>query len=78
MLSDKRGENYLIAKHIIIIRGAEIKGYLGGISTHNTIIERLWIVMDSFFGSFINLEESSILNRNDNLNIWVLYKLIGL
>ena len=37
--SDKGSENRLIAKHMIAIRGDEMRGFIGGKSTHNTRIE---------------------------------------
>ena len=37
---DKGGETRIIAKHLMMLRGTEIKGYMCRRSTHNTRIER--------------------------------------
>ena len=76
---DKGSENRLIAKHMIILRGTETRGFIGGRSTHNTRIERLWReynnnAMDHYLATFTNLEELGILNRHDNIDIWTLHK----
>ena len=38
---DKGSENCLIAKHMMILRGSDMNGFIGGRSAHNTRIERL-------------------------------------
>ena len=40
--SDLGVENELAAKHMLMIRGNDIKGCIGGKPTHNTRIERCW------------------------------------
>ena len=76
---DKGSENRLIAKHMMILRGSDMNGFIGGRSTHNTRIERLWReynnnVMDKFSQQFKHLEQIGILDRNNNIDIWALHK----
>ena len=56
-----------------------MRGFIGGRSTHNTRIERLWRehnnnVMDHFLAIFSKLEEIGMLNRHDNIDVWTLHK----
>ena len=39
--SNKESENCLITKYMMILRGTEIRRFIGGRSTHNTRIEYL-------------------------------------
>ena len=76
---DKGVENKMIAKHMIAIRGENMKGFLGGKSTHNTRIERFWReynknVMIKFYDEFIELEQLGFLDRTNNNDLWVLHK----
>ena len=76
---DKGVENKKIAKHMIAIRGDNIRGFIGGKSSHNTRIERFWKeyntnVMKTFFDEFTNLEHLGYLDRTDNKDLWVLHK----
>ena len=42
MRTDQRGENVLVAQHMIERRGAERRSIITGSSVHNQRIERLW------------------------------------
>ena len=71
---DKGVENKKIAKHMIAIRGENIRGFIGGKSARNTRIERFWReyntnVMKSFYDEFVNLEQIGYLDRTDNKDL---------
>ena len=71
---DKGAENRIIAKYIIAIRGENIRGFIGGKSTHNTRIERFQreyniTVMQKFYDEFMYLEELGCLDRTENNNL---------
>lgn len=62
-----------------MLRGPQISGYIGGKSTHNTRIERMWRecnndAMDSFRLTFKFLEELGMLNHHDNIDMWSLHR----
>ena len=76
---DKGAENRMIAKHVIAIRGEDIRGYTGGRSCHNTRIERFWgehnrNVMGKYAAEFTYLEQLDLLDRHDENDLWVLHK----
>lgn len=76
---DKGAENRKIAKHMIAIRGKDIRGHIGGRSCHNARIERFWgeynrNVMSKFAAEFTNLEQLDLLDRHDENDLWVLHK----
>jgi len=76
---DKGVENKKIAKHMIAIRGENIRGFIGGKSTRNTRIERFWReyntnVMLNFYDEFVNLEHLGYLDKTNNQDLWVLHK----
>ena len=76
---DKGAENRMIAKHVIAIRGEDIRGYTGGRSCHNTRIERFWgecnrNVMGKYAAEFTYLEQLDLLDRHDENDSWVLHE----
>ena len=71
-------ENRLIAKHVIAIRGDDMRGFIGGKSTRNTRIERFWRehnvnVAKMCVDEFIRLEQLGYLDRLDDDDLWVLH-----
>ena len=69
----------MIAKHVIVIRGENMQGFIGGKSIRNTRIKRFWQeyninVMTSFYNEFTNLEHLGYLHRIGNNDLWVLHK----
>ena len=76
---DKGVENKIITKYMIIIRGENIRGFIRDKSTYNTRIKRFWWeyntnVMKIFYDEFTNLEQLDYLDRTDNNDLQVLYK----
>ena len=64
---------------MIMLQGTEISGFIGGKSTHNSQIERMWYeynnnVMDNFRITFKHLEQLSLLNKHNNIDIWSLHR----
>ena len=74
---DKRSENLLISKHLVMLSNRLYRGCAGGRSTHNTRIESFWrehnaSVMNCFRNNFERLEDLGQLDLDDNVDLWSL------
>ncbi|KZS90983.1 hypothetical protein SISNIDRAFT_487993 [Sistotremastrum niveocremeum HHB9708] len=74
---DRGGENFLVAKEMVAIRGENKAAYIFGTSTHNTRIERLWREVGDQFarcwkGFFLRLQNSFMLDKKNPHHLWLL------
>ena len=76
--SDQRGENVLVAQHMIEQRGAERNSIIVGSSVHNQRVERLWrdmhkCVTSLYYRLFHFLEHIDLLDRLNEKHLYALH-----
>ena len=76
--SDKGGENVLVCRFMLTIRGTSRGSHIAGSSVHNQRIERLWrdvyrCVCSTYHDLFYSMETTGLLDPNEDADLFLLH-----